>query len=553
MSTKTIQQTFNIGGVPSDVTSVVLRDPTNTYGVRRTDTNAVVVASGVTLVHDSTGVYHYTFTEPATGLDYQYSIEWVYDGITHYNTQVLETSTSGGVPTPAPTTYEQMGIDSVACGDATLQTFLTGQADLVWAMQARRGVALDLQYQYYKSDLIILALDHVRMLIDTELGSNLMNDRATMDALNTSSANANSTRQRSSSFTESSSSSQSFARSASRNASSSSQFNSTNSASRNASSSDYSTMSQSSSGASSRSQSGSSLATGTLATDGTSGKATAMSATGTVNTTKHRLVTKDLVTRVPDWGGITNPTTTDDSMSSSFATVSGGLGGLVSANAMVGNSGASHRTKTETLGLINPDGTRDAGDPGDYSMVAKSSADHARSLSGSQSGSASSTFTSSGTRQNNRSGSSVAASNSSSLGNASSTMTSASSDSQTRTAQSASHSESLFHSSMTASSIAHREMTGADNMSSIGSVDREYYSQIFDSLKQMWEDTQEIIRKLEAQMLLASQYLVSKLTTITPKSNLVGVAAIYTDRTLIQRPGVRNQSIYIPYNPWIVK
>jgi hypothetical protein len=551
MSTKTVQFRFDVSGTLTDVTSVVLRDVTATFGLRRTDTLAVIVPAGTALTRLSVGLYALTFTEPAAGLNYEYVIEYVYGGNTRRLRQVLETTLGGGTPAPAPSTYQQMGIDTVACGDATLSAYLTAQANLVWAMQVRRGVALDLTYQYYVSDLITYALDHVRMMIDTELGSNLMNDRATMDALNNSTAHATTTRTRTSSFTESSSSSQSFARAATRSASSSSRLDASNSARRDASSSDYSTMSQSTSGSSSHSQSGSTVTTGNLAADGTSGKATSMSTTGTKNTTKHRLV--PFGAWVSSLAGIGNPTSDTPDLTSSLVSVSGSIAGLVSASFMVGNSGVSNRMKTETLGLVNYNGTLDAGDPSDFSLVTRSSSDHARKTTGSQTGSASSILTSSGSRQNNRSASSVAASDSSTLGNASSTMASSSSDSQTRAASSTSHSESAFHSTMTASSTLHREMAGADNMSNVGAIDREYYSQIFESLKQMFEDTQEIIRKLEAQMLLVSQYLISKLTTVTPHNNLVGVAAAYTDRTLIQRPGVRNQSIYIPYDPWVVR
>jgi hypothetical protein len=69
----------------------------------------------------------------------------------------------------------------------------------------------------------------------------------------------------------------------------------------------------------------------------------------------------------------------------------------------------------------------------------------------------------------------------------------------------------------------------------------------------MWQNAQIIIRKLESQMLLASQYLISKLTTRYPTNHLTGVAGIFSNRTLTQTPGVRNRAIYVPYNPWIVR
>jgi hypothetical protein len=62
---------------------VVLSDPTGTFGVKRTDTNAVVVADSTALTNVSTGVYRYTFTDPAPGLTYNYYVEWVYGGETY--------------------------------------------------------------------------------------------------------------------------------------------------------------------------------------------------------------------------------------------------------------------------------------------------------------------------------------------------------------------------------------------------------------------------------------------------------------------------------------
>jgi hypothetical protein len=78
--------------VLTDVTSAVLSDPTNTFGVRRTDTNAVIVADSTALTNTGTGLYSYTFTEPAPGLTYEYWMEFVYGGET-YRVQKFSTGT----------------------------------------------------------------------------------------------------------------------------------------------------------------------------------------------------------------------------------------------------------------------------------------------------------------------------------------------------------------------------------------------------------------------------------------------------------------------------
>lgn len=75
---------FKLGGVLTDATSVVLSDSAAAYGVRRTDTLAIVVAANTAMTHASTGVYQYTVTDPANGLTYQWSAKVVYAGSTYY-------------------------------------------------------------------------------------------------------------------------------------------------------------------------------------------------------------------------------------------------------------------------------------------------------------------------------------------------------------------------------------------------------------------------------------------------------------------------------------
>jgi hypothetical protein len=83
ISTTVIRCEVRKDGVLTDATSVVLSDAGATYGVRRLDTMAVVVAAGTAFTHDATGIYTYTFTDPAPGLTYQYSRSVVLDGVTY--------------------------------------------------------------------------------------------------------------------------------------------------------------------------------------------------------------------------------------------------------------------------------------------------------------------------------------------------------------------------------------------------------------------------------------------------------------------------------------
>lgn len=85
MSVK-ITVTFNVNGTLTNPTSVKLADAANLYGVKRADTGAVVVASGVSMTNVSTGVYSYTFTEPASDLTYTYAVAAVIGGVTYRST-----------------------------------------------------------------------------------------------------------------------------------------------------------------------------------------------------------------------------------------------------------------------------------------------------------------------------------------------------------------------------------------------------------------------------------------------------------------------------------
>jgi hypothetical protein len=67
MSTTTFQTTLS----PDDATAAVMSDPTGAFGVRRTDTNAVLVAAGAAADHPSTTFYQKTITDPAAGIPYE--------------------------------------------------------------------------------------------------------------------------------------------------------------------------------------------------------------------------------------------------------------------------------------------------------------------------------------------------------------------------------------------------------------------------------------------------------------------------------------------------
>ena len=106
MSLLTLKETFTIGGVLTDVTSVVLRDSTGVFGVKRNDTDEVVIVAGEVMVEISAGTYEYSFDEPASDLTYTYWVEWVYLGATYRDEHtVIGKVTESLAPTRAMTKY----------------------------------------------------------------------------------------------------------------------------------------------------------------------------------------------------------------------------------------------------------------------------------------------------------------------------------------------------------------------------------------------------------------------------------------------------------------
>ncbi|MCZ2075794.1 MAG: hypothetical protein LC130_12440 [Bryobacterales bacterium] len=82
-TTRTIRRSFKVDGVLTDVTAAVLADPTGGYGVKRTDTDAVVVAADTSMTHDATGVYTYSFTA-VDGVAYAAYTKFTYGGADYY-------------------------------------------------------------------------------------------------------------------------------------------------------------------------------------------------------------------------------------------------------------------------------------------------------------------------------------------------------------------------------------------------------------------------------------------------------------------------------------
>jgi hypothetical protein len=74
-----IRKTFKVDGIPTNVTSALLSDPTGAFGVKRNDTDAVVVADGTVMTNVSAGVYEYEFAD-VVGVAYTAYVEMTYAG-----------------------------------------------------------------------------------------------------------------------------------------------------------------------------------------------------------------------------------------------------------------------------------------------------------------------------------------------------------------------------------------------------------------------------------------------------------------------------------------
>jgi hypothetical protein len=93
----TIRKTWKVEDVLTDVTSAVLADPTGTYGVKRNDTDEVVVYADTVMVKASTGTYEYTF-EAVDGVAYTAYVKIVYMGATYYFEQDIPAALAETAP-----------------------------------------------------------------------------------------------------------------------------------------------------------------------------------------------------------------------------------------------------------------------------------------------------------------------------------------------------------------------------------------------------------------------------------------------------------------------
>jgi len=86
----TLRRTYRIGGVLTDMDTVILNDGADAYGIKRNDTDAVIVVHDTAMTWESTGVYIHTFDDPAFNLTYDFVVQVTKGGVTFVDSgQVL--------------------------------------------------------------------------------------------------------------------------------------------------------------------------------------------------------------------------------------------------------------------------------------------------------------------------------------------------------------------------------------------------------------------------------------------------------------------------------
>lgn len=114
----TLTKTFRVDGILTDMGDVYLSSADEAYGIRRNDTGAVVIADGTQMTAVSTGVYVYTFTDPAYGLSYTYVLEFTYGGETHHIAGEFDGPTAA--PVDELTLAEQIAVNAAGPKSVTV-------------------------------------------------------------------------------------------------------------------------------------------------------------------------------------------------------------------------------------------------------------------------------------------------------------------------------------------------------------------------------------------------------------------------------------------------
>ena len=124
MAARLISKSWRVSNTLTNVTSAKLSDPTGTFGVKRNDTDAIVVADGTDMENVSTGLYEYSFDD-VIGVSYTAYIEIVYLSSTfHFEVDIPARSSSSDILASYTSLLERVGhyLFGIRSGFSTDQT-----------------------------------------------------------------------------------------------------------------------------------------------------------------------------------------------------------------------------------------------------------------------------------------------------------------------------------------------------------------------------------------------------------------------------------------------
>ena len=132
-TTWTIRHINQVAAVNVNADSIVMSDTNSDFGVKRNDTDAVVVIDGAGMLNVGTGLYEFTFTVPEEGLTYGYSIEADNSGTITFTTGTLTQNSQWVTDTVGDTYFStRFGADDWwTSGADHSKSLTTGQRDIV--------------------------------------------------------------------------------------------------------------------------------------------------------------------------------------------------------------------------------------------------------------------------------------------------------------------------------------------------------------------------------------------------------------------------------------
>lgn len=171
MAELNLRETFKKDGVFINVTSAKLSDPTGAFGVKRNDTDVVIVADGTDMVEESTGVYTYSFDEPVgeTGLTYTYWVEWIYEGRTYRDIHQITGAVEDDI---LPTRQMDKYTNWIKREFHPLQLIVARDTDAVLEQQVENAIRYWNTHSAFKiSKVFDYTANDARVQLDTEFKS----------------------------------------------------------------------------------------------------------------------------------------------------------------------------------------------------------------------------------------------------------------------------------------------------------------------------------------------------------------------------------------------